>query len=34
MLFTAVQEDTKNLRESYETYLIEKFKRALNKRHK
>ena len=34
ILFTASREDTKNLKESYETYLIEKFKRALNKRHK
>ena len=30
----AIREDNKILRESYETYFIEKFKPALNKRHK
>ena len=34
MPFFAIREDSKILRESYETYFIEKFKRALNKRHK
>ena len=29
-----IREDNKILRESYETYLIEKFKPTLNKRHK
>ena len=32
--FFAIQEDKKIIRESYETYFIEKFKPALNKRHK
>ena len=30
----AIQEDSKILRESYETYFIEKFKPTLSKRHK
>ena len=30
----AIREDSKILRESYEIYFIEKFKSALNKRHK
>ena len=34
MPFFAIRQDSKILRESYETYLIEKFKPALNKRHK
>ena len=34
MPFFAIREDKKILRESYETYFIEKFKPALNKRHK
>ena len=34
MLFLAIREDNKILRDSYETYFIEKFKPALNKRHK
>ena len=34
MPFFAIQEDNKILRESYETYFIEKLKPALNKRHK
>ena len=34
MSFFAIREDNKILRESYETYFIEKFKPALNKRHK
>ena len=32
MPFFAIRKDNKILRESYETYLIEKFKPALNKR--
>ena len=32
MRFFAIREDNKILRESYETYFIEKFKPALNKR--
>ena len=32
--FFAIREDNKILREPYETYFIEKFKPALNKRHK
>ena len=34
MPFFTIREDNKILRESYETYFIEKFKPALNKRHK
>ena len=34
MLFFAIREENKILRESYETYFIEKFKPALNTRHK
>ena len=34
MPFFAIWEDNKILRESYEKYFIEKFKPALNKRHK
>ena len=34
MPFFALREETKILRESYETYFIEKFKPALNTRHK
>ena len=34
MPFFAIREDSKILRESYETYFIKKFKPALNKRHK
>ena len=34
MPFFAIQKDSKILRESYETYFIEQFKPALNKRHK
>ena len=34
MPFFAIREDNKILGESYETYLMEKFKPALNKRHK
>ena len=34
MPFFAIWEDSRILRESYETYFIEKFKPALNKRHK
>ena len=31
--FFAIQDDNKILRESYETYFMEKFKPVLNKRH-
>ena len=34
MQFSAIREDNKILRESYETYFIDKFKPALNKRQK
>ena len=34
MPFFAIREDKKILGEPYETYFIEKFKPALNKRHK
>ena len=34
MPFFAIREDSKILRESYETYFIEKFEPALNKRYK
>ena len=34
MPFFAIWEDNKTLRESYETYFIEKFKPTLNKRHR
>ena len=34
MPFFAIREDNKILRESYETYFIEKFKPTLNNRHK
>ena len=34
MPFSAIREDNKILRESYETYFIDKFKPALNKSHK
>ena len=34
MPFFAIQKDSKILRESYETYFIDKFKPALNKRYK
>ena len=30
MPFLPIQEDSKNLRESYDTYYIQKFKPALN----
>ena len=33
MPFFPIQEDSKNLRESYDTYYIQKFKPALNERH-
>ena len=34
MPFFAIRENNKILRESYETYFIEKLKHVLNKRHK
>ena len=34
MPFFAIREDSKILKESYETYFIKKFETALNKRHK